>query len=51
MSNIKMTFSTEEVIVNMDDKPTCKDFLLLLPLTETLEDYAGNEKISNLPKK
>jgi len=35
----------------MFDNPTSKDFLALLPLTLTLEDYANAEKISYLPKK
>jgi hypothetical protein len=43
---IKLTFNNEEVIVNMYDNPTSKDFLSLLPLTLTFEDYAGTEKIS-----
>lgn len=43
---IKLTFNNEEIIVNMDDNPTSKDFLSLLPLTLTFEDYAGTEKIS-----
>lgn len=43
---IKLTFNNEEVIVNMDDNPTSKDFLSFLPLTLTFEDYAGTEKIS-----
>ena len=41
---IKLTFNNEEVIVNMDDNPTSKDFLSLLPLTLTFEDYAGTGK-------
>src|SRR4051794_22869797 len=32
---IKLTFNNEEVIVNMYDNPTSKDFLSLLPLTLT----------------
>ncbi|MCQ6268853.1 cyclophilin-like fold protein [Fictibacillus sp. WQ 8-8] len=51
MSSIKMTFNNEEVIVKMDINPTSKEFLSLLPLTLKFEDYAGTEKISNLPKK
>lgn len=43
---IKLTFNNGEVIVNMYDNPTSKDFLSLLPLTLTFEDYAGTEKIS-----
>jgi hypothetical protein len=48
---IKLTFNNEEVIVNMDDNPTSKDFLSLLPLKLTFEDYAETEKISYPPKK
>ncbi len=33
------------------DSSTTRDFISLLPLTLTLEDYAGTEKISDLPKR
>jgi hypothetical protein len=33
------------------DSKTTRDFISLLPLTLTLEDYAGREKVSGLPKK
>ncbi|HHQ8914726.1 TPA: cyclophilin-like fold protein [Bacillus cereus] len=46
-----MTFHNEEVIVKIEDNPTSRDFLSLLPLTLTLEDYAKTEKISYLPRK
>ncbi|MGG3640848.1 cyclophilin-like fold protein [Bacillus gobiensis] len=48
---IKLTFNNEEVIVNMYDNPTSRDFLAQLPLTVTLEDYVGKEKISILQKR
>lgn len=48
-TKIKLTFNNEEVIVNMDDNPTSNDFLELLPLILTFEDYAGTEKISYPP--
>jgi hypothetical protein len=48
---VKLTFNNEEVIVNMYDNPTSRDFLSQLPFTITLEDYAGTEKISYLSKK
>lgn len=48
---IRLTIDSEEIIVNMDDNPTSKDFLSLLPLTLTFEDYAGTEKISYPEKK
>jgi len=35
----------------MDDNPTARDFMSLLPLTLTLDEYAGTEKISYLPRK
>jgi hypothetical protein len=39
------------VTVTLDDNATSKDFVALLPLTLTLEDYNGTEQISNLPTK
>jgi hypothetical protein len=48
---VKLTFNNEEIIVNMYDNPTSRDFLSQLPLTITLEDHAGTEKISYLSKK
>ena len=48
---IKMTFNDEEVMVRMHDNPTTRDFLAMLPLTVTLEDYAGTEKITRLSKR
>ncbi|AZV43360.1 hypothetical protein BAOM_2751 [Peribacillus asahii] len=45
-TRINLTFNNEEVIVSIDDNPTSKDFLSMLPLTLTFEDYAGTEKIS-----
>jgi len=47
---LKLTFNNEEVIVRMIDNPTSRDFITLLPLTLTLEDYAGTEKINYLQK-
>lgn len=48
---VKLTFNDAEVIVKLYDNPTSRDFLTLLPLTVKVEDYAGTEKISYLPKK
>jgi hypothetical protein len=33
------------------DSKTTRDFISLLPLTLTFEDYAKTEKVSNLPKR
>jgi hypothetical protein len=35
--------------VTMADNPTARDFVSRLPMTLTLQDYAGTEKISDLP--
>lgn len=48
--SIKMSFNNEEIVVKMHDNPTSRDFLTLLPLTLTFEDYAATEKISYLPR-
>jgi hypothetical protein len=48
---VKLTINNEEVIVNMYDNPTSRDFIAQLPLTTTFEDHAKTEKISYLPKK
>lgn len=48
---IKLTFNSEEIIIKMRNNPTSRDFLSLLPLTLTFEDYASAEKISYLSRK
>ncbi|MEH2125529.1 cyclophilin-like fold protein [Nostoc sp.] len=39
------------VTATLIDSKTTQDFISLLPLTLTLEDYARTEKVSDLPKK
>lgn len=39
------------LLITLDDNETSQDFTRLLPLDITLEDYAGTEKISDLPRK
>jgi hypothetical protein len=48
---IRMDMDGTRVTATLDDNATSRDFISLLPLTLTLEDYNGTEKISNLPKK
>ena len=48
---IRMDVDGTRVTAQLDDNPTSKDFASLLPLTLTLDDYNGTEKISDLPKK
>ncbi|MBD2033987.1 hypothetical protein H6F76_02840 [Leptolyngbya sp. FACHB-321] len=47
--NIKV--GDKVVTATLIDSKTTQDFVSLLPLTLTLEDHAGTEKISNLPRK
>ena len=42
---LKITFSDKEIRATLFDNPTARDFVSMLPLTTTLEDYANNEKI------
>ncbi|HDR8196692.1 cyclophilin-like fold protein [Bacillus thuringiensis] len=48
---IKLIFGDKELIVNMYDNPTSREFLDQLPLKVTLQDFANTEKISVLNKK
>ena len=46
---IRITVDSTELTATLNDSQATQDFLALLPLTLTLEDYAGTEKISDLP--
>ncbi|MBT2725154.1 hypothetical protein J7E67_30115 [Bacillus sp. ISL-46] len=48
---IKLTVGQDEYTASLNDSKTASDFIALLPMTLTLEDYAGTEKISDLPKR
>lgn len=50
-TNIKITAGGKIIKATLNNSKTANDFLALLPLELTLTDYAGKEKISNLPKK
>lgn len=50
-TRIRIAFEGREALVTMFDNPAAKDFLSLLPMTVTLEDYARTEKINYLPRK
>lgn len=49
--NVKIMIGDTILTATLYDNPTTRDFISLLPLDLTLEDYAGTEKISYLPKK
>lgn len=48
---IRLTVDGHSITASLIDSPTTRDFLTLLPLKLTLEDYAGTEKIAYLPRK
>src|SRR3954468_15812827 len=48
---IKLTVGGDVYTAILNDSKAASDFIALLPLRLTLEDYAGTEKISNLPKR
>jgi hypothetical protein len=48
---IRIDVDGTRLTATLDDTAASKDFVSLLPLTLTLEDYNRTEKISDLPKK
>jgi hypothetical protein len=48
---IRLTTDGKVIHANLLDNSTARDFVSLLPITLTLEDYASTEKISYLPRK
>jgi hypothetical protein len=48
---IRITIGSKVVTATLTDSEAARDFVSLLPLTLTLEDYAGTERISDLPKR
>lgn len=48
---IRMTVNGRAITATLMDNATSRDFLSLLPMTLTLEDYAATEKISYLRRK
>lgn len=48
---IRLTIDGKAITATLIDNATARDFLSLLPMTLTLEDYAATEKISYLPRK
>ncbi|MBE9020854.1 hypothetical protein IQ272_32955 [Chroococcidiopsidales cyanobacterium LEGE 13417] len=53
VNRMKIGIKVQDKVVTatLIDNPTTQDFISLLPLTLTLEDYARTEKISNLPER
>jgi hypothetical protein len=51
MLNIRFDVEGSTITATLDDNATSRDFVSLLPLTLTLEDYAATEKVSDLPRR
>ncbi len=51
MTMIEMVSGARRWRVGLADSPSSRDFLAQLPLKLTLKDYAGTEKIADLPRK
>jgi len=51
MTKIRMTVDGTGITATLDDNATSRDFVSLLPMTLTLEDYSKTEKVSDLPKR
>jgi hypothetical protein len=51
MLKIQIDVEGTPLTVTLDDNATSRDFVSLLPLALSLEDYAATEKISDLPRK
>jgi hypothetical protein len=48
---IRLMMDGKAIHATLLDNSTTRDFLSLLPMTITLEDYASTEKIAYLPRK
>jgi len=48
---IRLKVGDKVLTATLIDSKTTRDFISLLPLTLTLKDYAGTEKVSDLPKR
>lgn len=48
---IQFVFDNSTVTATLNDSPSARDFVAILPLTLELEDYASTEKIAYLPSK
>lgn len=47
---IKITLNDAVITATLIDSETARDFISLLPLTLTLENYGDTEKVSDLPR-
>ena len=50
MATIRITLPDAALTATMNNSAAAQDFLALLPLTLTLKDFNGTEKVSDLPE-
>ena len=50
-TNVCLTINGKSITATLNNSPTSKDLISMLPITLKLEDYAKTEKISYLPRK
>jgi hypothetical protein len=49
--HLRLTFADQEFTATLDDNPSARDLIAMLPLNLTISDYSTNEKIAYLPRK
>lgn len=48
---IRFTFADQAFTATLEDNPSARDLMTMLPLDLSFEDYSTNEKIAYLPRK
>lgn len=48
-TKLRITAGNRTLTATLLNNATTRDFIALLPLTLTLQDYVGTEKVSDLP--
>lgn len=51
MTKIRIQIADKEIIATLNDSPTARDSLAILPLNVSLNDFNNTEKICELPKR
>nr|WP_199224843.1 cyclophilin-like fold protein [Falsochrobactrum shanghaiense] len=48
---LKLAFADQDFTATLEDNPSTRDLMTMLPLDLTIDDYSTNEKIAYLPRK
>jgi len=48
---VRLTFADQDFTATLEDNPSTRDLMSMLPLDLTIGDYSTNEKIAHLPRK